>query len=156
MTPIKAYLTNGTLPESSLEADRLVLQSQQYKMEDGLLYKKSYLAPLLRCITPNEGAYISREIHMGICGTHARPHTIITSIMHLGYYWPTMYADVEKEILKCEAWQIHAPVQRSPKNNLILLTSPWPFYKWGIDIVRPFTEAPVWKKFFACCYGLLY
>jgi hypothetical protein len=28
MTPIKAYLTSGTLPKSPLEADHLVLQSQ--------------------------------------------------------------------------------------------------------------------------------
>jgi hypothetical protein len=111
-------------------------------MGDSLLYKKSYLAPLLRCVTSDEGTYIIREVHTGICGTHAGPRSIATRIMHLGYYWPTMYADAKNEVRKCEGCQIHALVQRTPKNNLILVMSPWPFYKWGVNIVGPFPEAP--------------
>jgi transposase InsO family protein len=84
---------------------------------------------------------------MRICGTHAMPRTVAIRIMHLGYYWPTMYADAEGEVRKCEGCQIHAPVQRTPKNNLSPVTSPWPFYKWGIDIVGPFPEAPSRIKF---------
>nr|GEV69599.1 reverse transcriptase domain-containing protein [Tanacetum cinerariifolium] len=35
---------------------------------------------------------------------------------------------------------IHRPITRSPQQPLTLLTAPWPFYKWGIDIAGPFPE----------------
>ncbi|GKE92607.1 reverse transcriptase domain-containing protein, partial [Tanacetum coccineum] len=41
----------------------------------------------------------------------------------------------------------HKPVPRSPQQKLSLITSPWPFYKWGIDIDGPFLEGPGKVKF---------
>ncbi|GKB80656.1 reverse transcriptase domain-containing protein [Tanacetum coccineum] len=35
----------------------------------------------------------------------------------------------------------------SPQQKLSPITSPWPFYKWGIDIVGPFPEGPRKVKF---------
>ncbi|KAK9049713.1 hypothetical protein SSX86_031318 [Deinandra increscens subsp. villosa] len=147
ITPIRNYLSQGILPESSLEAAKLKAQAQQYTIHNDKLYKKSYLQPLLACLTPEEGHYVIREIHEGICGTHSGPRSIVTRMMTMGYYWPTMYTDTEKEIQKCRGCQMHASVQRVPKHNLIPVTSPWPFYKWGIDIVGPFPEAPGRIKF---------
>ncbi|GKA25349.1 reverse transcriptase domain-containing protein [Tanacetum coccineum] len=37
---------------------------------------------------------------------------------------------------------VHRPVSRNPQQKLNPITSPWPFYKWGIDIARPFPEGP--------------
>ncbi|GJT26488.1 reverse transcriptase domain-containing protein [Tanacetum coccineum] len=37
---------------------------------------------------------------------------------------------------------VHRPVPRNPHQNLTPITSPWPFYKWGIDIAGPFLEGP--------------
>ncbi|KAK9079767.1 hypothetical protein SSX86_001440 [Deinandra increscens subsp. villosa] len=147
MTPIKNYLQHGTLPTSSLEAAKLKAQADGYAIHNNKLYKKSYLQPLLTCLTTEEGNYIMRELHEGICGTHSGPRSIVTRMMTLGYYWPTMYTDTEKEIRKCQGCQMHASVQRVPKHNMIPVTSPWPFYKWGIDIVGPFPEAPGRIKF---------
>ncbi|GJX49007.1 reverse transcriptase domain-containing protein [Tanacetum coccineum] len=36
---------------------------------------------------------------------------------------------------------------RNPQQNLTPITSPWPFYKWGIDIAGPFPEGPGKVKF---------
>ncbi|GKB77694.1 reverse transcriptase domain-containing protein [Tanacetum coccineum] len=43
--------------------------------------------------------------------------------------------------------QVHKPVPRSPQQKLSPITSSWPFYKWGIDIVGPFPEGPGKVKF---------
>ncbi|GJZ44220.1 reverse transcriptase domain-containing protein [Tanacetum coccineum] len=43
--------------------------------------------------------------------------------------------------------KIHHPVPRNLQQNLTPITSPWPFYKWGIDIVGPFPEGPSKVKF---------
>ncbi|GJU57538.1 reverse transcriptase domain-containing protein [Tanacetum coccineum] len=42
---------------------------------------------------------------------------------------------------------ITMPVPRSPQQKLSPITSPWPFYKWGIDIAGPFPEGPGKVKF---------
>ncbi|GKB29964.1 reverse transcriptase domain-containing protein [Tanacetum coccineum] len=36
---------------------------------------------------------------------------------------------------------------QNPQQKLTLITSPWPFYKWGIDIARPFPKGPGKVKF---------
>ncbi|GJX07062.1 reverse transcriptase domain-containing protein [Tanacetum coccineum] len=43
--------------------------------------------------------------------------------------------------------QVHHPIPRNPQQNFTLITSPWPFYKWGIDIAGPFPEGPGKVKF---------
>ncbi|GJX63005.1 reverse transcriptase domain-containing protein [Tanacetum coccineum] len=39
------------------------------------------------------------------------------------------------------------PIPRNPQQRLSPITSPWPFYKWGIDIAGPFLEGPRKVKF---------
>ncbi|GJW91898.1 reverse transcriptase domain-containing protein [Tanacetum coccineum] len=43
--------------------------------------------------------------------------------------------------------QVHRPVPRNPQQNLTTITSPWPFYKWEIDIAGPFSKGPGKVKF---------
>ncbi|GKC08432.1 reverse transcriptase domain-containing protein [Tanacetum coccineum] len=39
---------------------------------------------------------------------------------------------------KAGRYAVHRPVPRNPQEKLTPITSPWPFYKWGIDIAEPF------------------
>ncbi|GJZ59213.1 reverse transcriptase domain-containing protein [Tanacetum coccineum] len=61
--------------------------------------------------------------------------------------------DEKEEILpeekrKARAIRLKAgPVPRNPQQKLTPITSPWPFYKWGIDIAGPFPEGPGKLKF---------
>ncbi|GJV07426.1 reverse transcriptase domain-containing protein [Tanacetum coccineum] len=41
----------------------------------------------------------------------------------------------------------HRPVLRNSQQKLTPITSPWPFYKWGIDILGPFPETQGKVKF---------
>ncbi|GJT61802.1 reverse transcriptase domain-containing protein [Tanacetum coccineum] len=56
-------------------------------------------------------------------------------------------SDARDMILKCKDCQVHRPVPRNPQQPLTPITSPWPFYKWGIDIAGPFSEGPGKVKF---------
>ncbi|GKD31721.1 reverse transcriptase domain-containing protein [Tanacetum coccineum] len=47
----------------------------------------------------------------------------------------------------CSMHAVHKPVLRNPQQKLTPITSPWPFYKWGIDIARPFSKGPGKVKF---------
>ncbi|GJV91414.1 reverse transcriptase domain-containing protein [Tanacetum coccineum] len=73
--------------------------------------------------------------------------SVLAKALRIGYYWPTMYEDAIKLIQSCQDCQVHKPVPRNPQQKLSPTTSPWPFYKWGIDIAGPFPEGPGKVKF---------
>ncbi|XP_071694904.1 uncharacterized protein [Rutidosis leptorrhynchoides] len=58
--------------------------------------------------------------------------------MRMGYFWPTLYRDVAQIVKRCKSCQRQAPQNRKPRHDMIPINSPWPFYKWAIDIVGPF------------------
>ncbi|GJT28104.1 reverse transcriptase domain-containing protein [Tanacetum coccineum] len=134
-------------PGRQEEASKLRIKARQYELMDGILYRRSFLRPWLRCVGPLQADYVIREIHEGSCSMHAGPRSVVAKAMRSGYYWPTMHRDARDMILKCKDCQVHRPVPRNPQQPLTPITSPWPFYKWGIDIAGPFPEGPGKVKF---------
>nr|GEZ23381.1 reverse transcriptase domain-containing protein [Tanacetum cinerariifolium] len=86
--------------------------------------------------------HVLREIHEGSCSMHAGPRSVVAKALRSGYYWPTMRPDARNLIRECNDCQVHHLVPRNPQEKLTPITSPWPIYKWGIDIVGPFSEGP--------------
>ncbi|XP_021833954.1 uncharacterized protein LOC110773738 [Prunus avium] len=68
MSPIHAYLTNGTLPGDKAKARQLRYRSARYIIISDVLYKRGYTTPYMKCITEEQGEYVIREIHSGVCG----------------------------------------------------------------------------------------
>ncbi|XP_074356057.1 uncharacterized protein LOC141695732 [Apium graveolens] len=68
MEPILAYIHKGILPKDKFKARRLRYQAARYVVYDEVLYKRGFNQPLLRCVDEEEGNYILREVHEGICG----------------------------------------------------------------------------------------
>ncbi|GJX90747.1 reverse transcriptase domain-containing protein [Tanacetum coccineum] len=147
MTLIHEYLTEEILPEEKRKARAIRHKAGRYVVTNGTLYKKSFLRPWLRCVGPLQANYVLIEIHEGSCSMHASPRSVVAKALRSGYYWPTMHADARKLIRECNSCQVHRPVPRNPQQNLTPITSPWPFYKWGIDIAGPFPEGPRKVKF---------
>ena len=52
MDGIRAYLADDTLPDAYLEAVALKKWAVSFETHNGALFKKGYLQPLLKCITP--------------------------------------------------------------------------------------------------------
>ncbi|GJR30381.1 reverse transcriptase domain-containing protein [Tanacetum coccineum] len=147
MTPIHEYLTDETLPAERKKARAIKRKSQRFAIINGILYKKSFLGPWLRCVGPSQANYVLREIHEGSCSMHAGTRSVVAKALRIGYYWPTMHKDARALIKACQECQVHKPVPRNPQEKLNPITSPWPFYKWGIDIAGPFPEGPGKVKF---------
>ncbi|GJY87025.1 reverse transcriptase domain-containing protein [Tanacetum coccineum] len=78
---------------------------------------------------------------------HSGPRSVVAKAIRTGYYWTTMHTDARKLIRECNDCQVHRPILRNPQQNLTLITSPWPFYKWRINIAGPFPEGPGKVKF---------
>ena len=59
-------------------------------------------------------------------------------ILRAGYYWPMMIKDVVKFVKKCLKCQQLANIHVAPAKELSTIMSPWPFSKWGINLLGPF------------------
>ena len=127
MTPIREYLISGILPEDPKLARKVRIKAPQYRLIGEYLYRRSFLSPWLRCVGPKQAANIIYEVHEGSCSLHAGPRSVVSKIMKLWYYWPSMHMDAIEIIHKCEACQIHSKVPRLPKQDMTSVTSAWPF-----------------------------
>ncbi|XP_021985649.1 uncharacterized protein LOC110881806 [Helianthus annuus] len=85
-TPILKFLTKGELPPARGEALKIQTKALQYEVNNGVLYRKSYLGPLLQCVSIVEAKYLIQEIHSGICGIHAGPRAVVAKIHIAGFY----------------------------------------------------------------------
>ncbi|GJU29769.1 reverse transcriptase domain-containing protein [Tanacetum coccineum] len=129
MTTIREYIERGTLSDNLIEERTIREKINNYVIKDEVLYRKSYLGPLLRCIGPPQANYAIREIHMGSCGMHDGPRRVVHKAINAGYYWPSMHRDANNEIKSCDACQAYEVVPRLPKDDMILVTSAWHFRK---------------------------
>ncbi|GKD05934.1 reverse transcriptase domain-containing protein [Tanacetum coccineum] len=147
MTPICEYITKEILPKDKKKARALRRKASRYAVINGTLYKKYFLGPWLRCVEPLQANYVLREIHEGSCSMYSGPRSVVAKAIRTGCYWPTMHTDARKLIRECNDCQVHRPILRNPQQNLTPIMSPWPFYKWGIDIAGPFPKGPGKVKF---------
>ncbi|GJR78642.1 reverse transcriptase domain-containing protein [Tanacetum coccineum] len=147
MTPIHEYLNSEILLAEWNKARSIKQNSQRFIIINGTLYKKSFLGPWLSCVGPSQANYVLQEIHEGSCSMHAGTRSVVAKALRTDYYRPTMHKDARALIKACQECQVHKPVLRNPQEKLNPITSPWPFYKWGIDIAGPFPEGPGKVKF---------
>ncbi|XP_057543932.1 uncharacterized protein LOC130823331 [Amaranthus tricolor] len=147
MEPYIEYLRNQTLPQDKSQANTLQKKARWFELHEGTLYKKSYTHPLLKCVSPEEGNYILREIHEGGCGIHQGVRTVIGKVLRSGYYWPSLREDAEYLIKRCPECQYHSKIGRKPSNYLTAIQAVLPFDKWGMDLLGPFPPAKGQRKF---------
>ncbi|KAL5539124.1 hypothetical protein UlMin_045560 [Ulmus minor] len=61
--------------------------------------------------------------------------------MRQGYYWPTIQTDSLDFVHKCDKCQRFSAIPRQAPEDLTTVTNPWPFAKWGIDLIGPLPTA---------------
>ncbi|RDY10102.1 Tf2-8, partial [Mucuna pruriens] len=141
------YFKGGKLPNDPVEASKIRKEAPRYTLIDGRLYRRGFSFPLLKCIDPEEVEYVIKEVHEGVCGTHIGGRALAGKIARAGYYWPSLKTDCMNYVKRCDTCQRFADNHQRPAEQMHVVTSPWPFYKWGIDILGPFPLAPGQMKF---------
>jgi hypothetical protein len=51
--------------------------AKSFILVDGELYKRAASDVLQRCVSIPQGRELLRDIHAGVCGHHAAPHTLV-------------------------------------------------------------------------------
>ncbi|XP_074374612.1 uncharacterized protein LOC141715023 [Apium graveolens] len=87
------YLRDGMLPEDQNKARYLKHKAARFFLENGQLYRRTFSAPTLKCVDPDEANYCLWEVHEGICGDHLAAKALAYKVIMQRYYWPTIHAD---------------------------------------------------------------
>ncbi|KAD4586597.1 hypothetical protein E3N88_24198 [Mikania micrantha] len=88
-----------------------------------------------------------KDFHEGDCGNHTGGRALLSKILRIGYFWPTMRIDVMSYSQRCDACQRHNNILHQPAEPLYPIVSSWQFMKWGMDIVGKLPKAPGGKVF---------
>jgi len=134
---IVTYLQDDILPDDKKEAKKLWMQAARYIIIHNDLYKTKYGGPLAKCLGPNQTRRVLEEVHEGHCGAHSGNRALVRCLIRADYYWPTMKIEAADFMKQCEQCQKYAPMIHQAGEHLHSVTSPWPFIKWGMDIVGP-------------------
>ncbi|GJW96349.1 reverse transcriptase domain-containing protein [Tanacetum coccineum] len=113
MMPIIRCLAEGVWPEDKEERRAPMMKINQYVLDEGVLFQKGYLVPILRCVGPLQANYVIREIHMRSCGMHIRARSMVAKAIKQGYYWPTMHRDARNVTPKYDSCQARLGRERT-------------------------------------------
>ncbi|XP_048605666.1 uncharacterized protein LOC125583133 [Brassica napus] len=136
-TEFIAYLSDGILPTEEWDARRLKRRRAHYVIMNGTLHRLTATKVLLRCIFRDETRLVMAKTHEGAAGNHTGGRALALKEKSLGFYWSTMNADCESYVKKCDKCQRHASTIHSPTELLHTLMAPYPFMRWGMDIIGP-------------------
>ncbi|XP_050895577.1 uncharacterized protein LOC127102217 [Lathyrus oleraceus] len=134
---IKTFLEKQQYPEGISIIDKKALRrlSPKFFLNGDVLYKRNYDSVLLRCVDRHEASTIVKSIHEGCEGVHAKGPAMAKKILRVGYYWTTMEVDCYNFVRRCHKCQIYGDKIFVPPTPLNVLTYPWPFSMWGIDMI---------------------
>jgi hypothetical protein len=88
--PFSNYLITGDLPKDEVEARQLQHRAQAYTIINSELYKRSVSGIFQKCIEPEEGLELLKEIYQGECGHHASSRALVAKAFRHGFYWLSM------------------------------------------------------------------
>jgi len=134
---IKRYLKSKEYPEKSNENDKRMLRrlAAKFVLNGDVLYKRNHDMMLLRCVDAKETELILKEVHEGTFRTHMNGHSMARKILRAGYFWLTMENDWCIHVRKCHKCQAYTDNINVSPTTLKILSTPWSFSMWGIDVI---------------------
>ena len=106
------YLESGTLPAEKKSTVQLKIKAGRFTMLNGTLYKRGFTLPLLKCVSPDEGNYILKEIHERVCENHSRSRVLAHKAVRAVFYWPNMSKDSVAIVRDCDKCQRFANITK--------------------------------------------
>ena len=113
----------------------LRMLSRQFISYNRMLYKRAPTRVHLRCVDKDEAQKLMETIYEGVCGPQMNGIVLAKKIARQGYFWLTIETYCVKFIKKYHNCQAYGDVSHLLSMELQVMTSPWPFAVWGIDII---------------------
>ncbi|XP_039797586.1 uncharacterized protein LOC120662519 [Panicum virgatum] len=101
------WMNRGVIPSDRVQARRIVRWAKSFVLIDNELYKRSPSGVMQRCNPIPEGRELLWDIHIGICGHHTAPRTLVGNAFMQGFYWHTAVADATEIVRTCEGGQFY-------------------------------------------------
>jgi hypothetical protein len=95
-----------------------------------------------KCIEPEEGLELLKEIHQGKCRHHASSRALVAKAFRHGLYWPMTLRDADQLVKHCNGFQRFSKHRNTPAVALKTIPLTWSFAVWGLDMVGPFKTVP--------------
>ena len=86
---------------SKTQARSIKLKATKFCIIEQCLYWKDLGGILLNCLLENEAQHMAKELHEGYCGGHHSWKVTTKRFLREGFYWPSLFSDVYKEMTKC-------------------------------------------------------
>jgi hypothetical protein len=84
---------------------------------EGILYKRGFITPLIKCLGANETQEVLADLHDGICEQHLGAKALAKKVLRAGYYWPTMLKDAQDYVNLFDKCQRHEDMHLTPPLN---------------------------------------
>jgi hypothetical protein len=94
---------------------------------------------------------ILKACHDDPCGGHFANKRTAYKVLHLGYYWPTLFRDAKKYVRSCDSCQRMGhpvAVEEMPLQPQVLIG---PFEKWALDFVGLINPLSKKKRYILVC-----
>lgn len=144
--PIIQYLENGSLPKEDQPARRIVLSSEAYIIENGVLYRildtkareiSKQTEEIYVClVVPNELKFdVLTSAHGDLSAGHYGSQRTYTTL-RIKYFWEGMWRDCRNFVLSCEKCSTKKNPVRPVKAELQPLPPAFTNQRWAMDIVH--------------------
>jgi hypothetical protein len=80
-----------------------------------------------KCIEPEEGQELLREIHQGECKHHASSRALVAKAFRHGFYWLMALKDAEWLVKSCNGCQCFSKQRHTPAAALKTIPITWTF-----------------------------
>ncbi len=120
------------------------------------LYKTGLDLIIRRCVQEDEIPEILKDFRDEPSGGHFSDRRTTYKILHLGYYWASIFRDTKEYVKRCDSCQRmgkHVPLDEIPLQPLVLIE---PLEKWAMDFIGSTNPPSRQKKVHSCLYLLCF
>lgn len=101
MSPYIEYLEARKLLEDKIKAQRIAAKAANHQVVRGTLYRRGKSCQWLRCVRPEEGIRIIKEIYQEIFGVNEGATMLANKIFQQDYYWPIVKKKAGNFVKRC-------------------------------------------------------
>jgi hypothetical protein len=104
------------------------------------MYKVGQNNKMHRCLSTSKSQIVLKDLHEGVVRGHFVIDIIAKKILHVGYWWPTLFQDTHEFCKSYDSCQKIGGFKTKSLVKLVTTLPEEPFMKWGLDFIGPITN----------------